>query len=189
MANCTDNGAIKLPNYDNNTQFFNDPITPLQFDNQYFKNLKKHLGLFTADESLFNDPRTIKLVEHYANNQDAFFKQFGLSLRKMGKIGVLTGTQGQIRKHCWVRNSHNADPALNPISLNFTDTTANWSHQTPIAAAAKKTKQNKTKLSPVRVHRHFKHGPQKNSHFCTCLCETGFVPIWSFHILLGEIVN
>jgi hypothetical protein len=44
-------------------------------------------------------------------------------------------------------------------------------------------------LSPVRVHRHFKHGPQKNSHFCTCLCETGFVPIWSFHILLGEIVN
>jgi peroxidase len=125
VANCTDNGAIKLPNYDNNTQLFNDPITPLQFDNQYFKNLKNNLGLFTSDESLFNDRRTIKLVEHYANNQDAFFKQFGLSLRKMGKIGVLTGTQGQIRKHCWVRNSHNADPALNPISLNFTDTTAN----------------------------------------------------------------
>jgi hypothetical protein len=89
-------------------------------------------------------------------------------------------------QHCWVRNSHNADPALNPISLNFTDTTANWSHQTPIAAAAKK--QNKTKLSPVRVDRHFKHRPKK-FHFCTCLCETGFVPIWSFHILLGEIVN
>ncbi|KAH9563689.1 hypothetical protein CY35_05G139400 [Sphagnum magellanicum] len=125
VANCTDNGAIKLPNYDNNTQFFNDPITPLQFDNQYFKNLKKNLGLFTSDESLFNDRRTIKLVEHFANNQDAFFKQFGLSLRKMGKIGVLTGTQGQIRKQCWVRNSNNADPALNPISLNFTDSTAN----------------------------------------------------------------
>ncbi len=126
VANCTDNGAIKLPNYDNNTQFFNDPITPLQFDNQYFKNLEKNLGLFTSDESLFNDPRTIKLVEHYANNQDAFFKQFGVSLRKMGKIGILTGTQGQIRKQCWVRNSHNADPALDPISLNFTDSTANW---------------------------------------------------------------
>jgi peroxidase len=125
VANCTDNGAIKLPNYDNNTQFFNDPITPLQFDNQYFKNLKNNLGLFTSDESLFHDPRTIKLVEHYANNQDAFFKQFGLSLRKMGKFGVLTGTQGQIRKHCWVRNSNNADPALNPISLNFTDSTTN----------------------------------------------------------------
>jgi peroxidase len=125
VANCTDNGAIKLPNYDNNTQFFNDPITPLQFDNQYFKNLKNNLGLFTSDESLFHDPRTIKLVEHYANNQDAFFKQFGLSLRKMGKNGVLTGTQGQIRKDCWVRNSNNADPALNPISLNFTDSTTN----------------------------------------------------------------
>ncbi len=119
MANCTDNGYLKLPNYDNNTQFFNDPVTPLQFDNQYFKNLKENLGLFTTDESLFNDERTRKLVKTFASNQDAFFKQFGISFRKMGKIGVLTGTQGQIRNQCWVRNSHNVDPALDPASLDF----------------------------------------------------------------------
>jgi len=119
VANCTDNGYLKLPNYDNNTQFFNDPITPTRFDNQYFKNLEANLGLFTSDESLFNDERTRKLVETYASNQDAFFKQFGISLRRMGKIGVLTGTQGQIRNQCWVRNSHNVDPALDPASLDF----------------------------------------------------------------------
>ncbi|CAK9214831.1 unnamed protein product [Sphagnum troendelagicum] len=119
VANCTDNGYFKLPNYDNNTQFFNDPITPTRFDNQYFKNLEANLGLFTSDESLFNDERTRKLVETYASNQDAFFKQFGISLRRMGKIGVLTGTQGQIRNQCWVRNSHNVDPALDPASLDF----------------------------------------------------------------------
>jgi peroxidase len=119
VANCTDNGYLKLPNYDNNTQFFNDPITPTRFDNQYFKNLEANLGLFTTDESLFNDERTRKLVKTFASNQDAFFKQFGISFRKMGKIGVLTGTQGQIRNQCWVRNSHNVDPALDPASLDF----------------------------------------------------------------------
>jgi peroxidase len=100
-------------------------VTPLKFDNQYFINLKNNLGLFTSDESLFNDPRTVKLVEYYASHQKAFFEQFGISLRKMGKISVLTGSQGQIRKQCWVRNSDNVDPALDPISLNFTDSTAN----------------------------------------------------------------
>ncbi|CAK9881135.1 unnamed protein product [Sphagnum jensenii] len=125
VANCTDDGSFHLPNYDNNTQFFNDPVTPLKFDNQYFINLKHNLGLFTSDESLFNDPRTVKLVEYYASHQKAFFEQFGISLRKMGKISVLTGSQGQIRKQCWVRNSDNVDPALDPISLNFTDSTAN----------------------------------------------------------------
>jgi peroxidase len=124
VANCTDNGSFHLPNYDNNTQFFNDPVTPLKFDNQYFINLKNNLGLFTSDESLFNDPRTVQLVDYYASHQKAFFEQFGISLRKMGKISVLTGSQGQIRKQCWVRNSDNVDPALDPISLNFTDSTA-----------------------------------------------------------------
>eukprot|EP00249_Psilotum_nudum_P005945 c19341_g1_i1 orf=153-1271(+) len=121
LANCTDDGSLRYPNYDNNTQFFNDPITPLVFDNQYYKNLKLGYGLFTSDVSLYNDPRTRNLVDLYAKNQSAFFHQFGISLQKMGTIGILTGTQGQIRKQCWVRNSNNADYAFNPDSLQFTD--------------------------------------------------------------------
>jgi len=31
-------------------------------------------------------------------------------MAKMGRISVLTGTMGQIRKQCWVRNS--IDPAV-----------------------------------------------------------------------------
>lgn len=116
LANCTDNGALKAPNFDPNTQFFQDPVTPLTFDNQYFKNLETGLGLFTSDKSLFYDHRTVDLVKRFAKDQKAFFEQFGISLRKMGKIGVLTGTQGQIRKQCWVRNSHNQDPAMDPTS-------------------------------------------------------------------------
>jgi peroxidase len=120
-ANCTDDGAIKPPSFDPNVQFFNDPITPLIFDNQYFKNLEAGLGLFTSDYSLYKDPRTRKLVKKYAEDQAYFFEEFGKALRKMGRNNVLTGTQGQIRKQCWVTNSNNADPAFDPISYDFTD--------------------------------------------------------------------
>ncbi len=119
LAQCTDNGTLKAPAFDTNVQIFNDPVTSLTFDNQYFKNLQMGLGLFTSDESLLTDSRTQRLVKLFAEDQDKFFKQFGVSFRKMGKINVLTGTQGQVRKQCWVRNSHNADPALDPISTNF----------------------------------------------------------------------
>ncbi|CAM6067707.1 unnamed protein product, partial [Sphagnum tenellum] len=118
LANCTDNGAIRLPNYDSNTQFFNDPVTPLKFDNQYFKNLKNKLCLFTSDMSLFNDADTRKLVEHFSSNQEAFFEQFGISLHKMGRIGVLTGTQGQIRKQLTTMRSL-LDTLRPPLEFGF----------------------------------------------------------------------
>ncbi|KAJ7528850.1 hypothetical protein O6H91_15G023100 [Diphasiastrum complanatum] len=114
LSNCTDGGVLHAPNFDSNVQFFNDQATPLIFDNQYYKDLEVKLGLFTSDKSLFNDPRTTELVKYYASNEDAFFKQFGISLRKMASTNVLTGTKGQIRKLCWVRNSGNADPAFDP---------------------------------------------------------------------------
>ncbi|CAK9260094.1 unnamed protein product [Sphagnum jensenii] len=104
LAQCTDNGTLKAPAFDANVQFFNDPVTSLTFDNQYFKNLQMGLGLFTSDESLLTDSRTQRLVKLFAEDQDKFFKQFGVSFRKMGKINVLTGTQGQVRKQCWVRS-------------------------------------------------------------------------------------
>ncbi|CAM6108507.1 unnamed protein product [Calypogeia fissa] len=120
-ANCTDDGAIKPPSFDSTKQFFQDPITPLIFDNQYFKNLGHGLGLFTSDEALFSDPRTMRLVQKYASDEPFFFQEFGIALNKMGRANVLTGTQGQIRKQCWVTNPNNADPAFDPISYDFID--------------------------------------------------------------------
>ncbi|KAL5564568.1 hypothetical protein UlMin_027732 [Ulmus minor] len=37
---------------------FNDIMTPNKFDNMYFHNLQKGLGLLKSDHSLYNDPRT-----------------------------------------------------------------------------------------------------------------------------------
>ncbi|CAM6102102.1 unnamed protein product [Calypogeia fissa] len=118
---CSDGGAIKSPPFDPYVQAFQDPITPLIFDNQYFKNIETGYGLFTSDLGLYTDPRSKELVETYANNQSYFFQEFGISLTKMGRANVLTGTQGQIRTQCWVTNPDNQDPAFDPISYSFTD--------------------------------------------------------------------
>lgn len=117
LANCTLNGALTGGAFDVDVQYFMDPITSVTFDNAYFTALLQGYGVFTTDVTLIEDNRTRPYVELFAADERAFFRQFGRSLRKMGKIGVLSGTQGQIRKQCWVRNSNNADFAFNPDPL------------------------------------------------------------------------
>lgn len=77
-----------------------DPTTPTLFDNKYYHDILQNKGLFVSDSSLLGDSRTSSFVIEYANDQQAFFTNFVNSMLKMGRIGVLTGTQGQIRRHC-----------------------------------------------------------------------------------------
>jgi len=59
----------------------------LVFDNSYFKNLQRKMGLFTSDQALFEDDLlTRKLVDKFASKQDAFFKAFVKSMIRMGNI-------------------------------------------------------------------------------------------------------
>ncbi|KAK6158753.1 hypothetical protein DH2020_006067 [Rehmannia glutinosa] len=78
----------------------NDPGTPLQFDNQYYKVLLEHKGLFQSDSALLNDARTRNRVLEFANNQDSFFERWGVSFLKLSSIGVKTGDEGEIRQSC-----------------------------------------------------------------------------------------
>ncbi|PHU29338.1 Peroxidase 15 [Capsicum chinense] len=79
-----------------------DKSTPDQFDNHYFTNLKNHQGLLQTDQELFSTSgsSTIGIVNNYANNQYKFFDDFVCSMIKLGNVGVLTGTKGEIRKDC-----------------------------------------------------------------------------------------
>ncbi|CAN4089726.1 unnamed protein product [Withania somnifera] len=79
-----------------------DKSTPDEFDNYYFTNLKNHQGLLQTDQILFSTSgsNTISLVNNYANNQHKFFDDFVCSMIKLGNIGVLTGTKGEIRRDC-----------------------------------------------------------------------------------------
>jgi peroxidase len=77
-----------------------DPITPNTFDNAYYEDLQSRKGLFTSDEVLFTDTRSRSTVNTYAQSPDAFNTAFVNAMIKLGRVGVKTGTQGQIRLDC-----------------------------------------------------------------------------------------
>nr|CAC38073.1 peroxidase1A [Medicago sativa] len=87
-----------------------DPTTPDTFDSNYYSNLQVGKGLFQSDQELFstNGSDTISIVNSFANNQTLFFENFVASMIKMGNIGVLTGSQGEIRTQCNAVNGNSS---------------------------------------------------------------------------------
>ncbi|XP_020095475.1 peroxidase 35-like [Ananas comosus] len=83
-----------------NSAVFLDPVTPGAFDNQYYKNLQQGLGLFSSDEVLYTDTRSRPLVDLWAQSSPAFEQAFVEAITKMGRIGVKTGSSGNIRQDC-----------------------------------------------------------------------------------------
>ncbi|KAF8011132.1 hypothetical protein BT93_J1679 [Corymbia citriodora subsp. variegata] len=82
-----------------------DPVTPQTFDNMYYKNLVQGMGLFTSDESLFTDSASQSTVLNFANSPGSFNQAFGTAMRKLGRVGIKTGSQGEIRRDCTAFNS------------------------------------------------------------------------------------
>ncbi|XP_010514527.1 PREDICTED: peroxidase 31 [Camelina sativa] len=79
---------------------FNDIMTPNKFDNMYYQNIPKGLGLLESDHGLYSDPRTRPFVDLYAKDQDRFFKDFARAMQKLSLFGVKTGRRGEIRRRC-----------------------------------------------------------------------------------------
>ncbi|KAI3441017.1 uncharacterized protein J3R85_002862 [Psidium guajava] len=77
-----------------------DPNTPQTFDNMYFKNLRNGMGLFTSDQVLFTDPRSKPTVNTWAGNSPAFQTAFVSAMTKLGRVGVKTVRNGNIRRDC-----------------------------------------------------------------------------------------
>lgn len=80
-----------------------DPQSSLSFDSNYFDILTENKGLFQSDAALLTNRGAAKVVQQL-RSPAAFFSEFGKSMKKMGAIGVLTGTAGEIRKQCRVVN-------------------------------------------------------------------------------------
>ncbi|KAJ3689671.1 hypothetical protein LUZ61_018835 [Rhynchospora tenuis] len=81
-----------------------DPSSPNTFDTGYFNDLVDNRGLFTSDQTLMSNESTAGQVIMYANNSDVFFSDFSNAMVKMGYMGVLTGSLGEIRTNCRVIN-------------------------------------------------------------------------------------
>ncbi|XP_028760447.1 peroxidase 10-like [Neltuma alba] len=81
-----------------------DPVTTNRFDNMYYRNLVNNSGLLQSDQALLGDNRTASLVLNYSKYPFLFLRDFAVSMEKMGRIGVLTGQEGEVRKNCRVVN-------------------------------------------------------------------------------------
>ncbi|XP_010530006.1 PREDICTED: peroxidase 65-like [Tarenaya hassleriana] len=85
---------------DDTVAAFNDVMTPGKFDNMYFKNLRRGLGLLASDHVLFKDRRTRRFVKLYAANQTVFFDDFARAMEKLGQVGVKGDGEGEVRRRC-----------------------------------------------------------------------------------------
>ncbi|XP_030441238.1 peroxidase 27-like [Syzygium oleosum] len=78
-----------------------DPGSVRTFDIKYFDLLSKRRGLLTSDSALLADSQTKAYLDlQIKTGGSTFFKDFGVSMVNMGRVGVLTGTAGEVRKVC-----------------------------------------------------------------------------------------
>lgn len=83
-----------------------DPGSFRTFDLSYYKLVLKRRGLFVSDAALTTDSRTKSVITQLVQgSSEFFFQEFAKSMEKMGRIGVKTGSTGQIRKHCAIVNT------------------------------------------------------------------------------------
>ncbi|PWA82528.1 heme peroxidase [Artemisia annua] len=79
--------------------------TPRSFDEDYYTVVLRKRGLFQSDAALLNDKQTSAYVKLQSKSFGyTFFNDFSKSMVKMGKIGVLTGFAGEIRRTCALVN-------------------------------------------------------------------------------------
>ncbi|PSS14426.1 Peroxidase [Actinidia chinensis var. chinensis] len=79
-----------------------DPGSSQKFDSSYYTVVGKRRGLFQSDAALLDDSTTRAYVQLSSNpsGSSTFLNDFEESMVKMGNIGVLTGSSGEIRKQC-----------------------------------------------------------------------------------------
>ncbi|KAL1314627.1 hypothetical protein HN51_041440 [Arachis hypogaea] len=77
-----------------------DPDSSSSFDNKYYRNLVAGKGLLRSDQVLYTDPASRSTVAEFANNADAFNEAFVAAMRKLGRVGVKIGKEGEVRRDC-----------------------------------------------------------------------------------------
>ncbi|KAF8030172.1 hypothetical protein BT93_E2568 [Corymbia citriodora subsp. variegata] len=92
---------LKCKPNDQTTLVEMDPGSVRTFDIKYFDLIPKRRVLFTSDIALLDDSQTKAYIDlQIKTGGSTFFKDFGVSMVNMGRIGVLTGTAGEVRKVC-----------------------------------------------------------------------------------------
>ena len=77
-----------------------EPSTPLRLDTVYYTQLLNGKGVLQSDQALTNDPTTSGIVETFAQNPSQWAAGFTDAMIRLGKVDVLTGREGEIRRNC-----------------------------------------------------------------------------------------
>ncbi|KAF0918969.1 hypothetical protein E2562_027515 [Oryza meyeriana var. granulata] len=79
-----------------------DPGSPYTFDLSYYRDVYSKRGLFLSDQALLDDRWTREYVERMASadSTEEYFRDYSKAMTNMGRIEVLTGDNGEIRKVC-----------------------------------------------------------------------------------------
>ncbi|XP_073005951.1 peroxidase 27-like [Typha latifolia] len=81
------------------------PGSSTSFDTKYYDLVTRRRGLFHSDEALLQDKESRDVVYSQSKAAESdFFYEFGVSMVRMGKVGVLTGSSGEIRRNCALVN-------------------------------------------------------------------------------------
>ncbi|CAL1393862.1 unnamed protein product [Linum trigynum] len=91
---------------DTTTKVEMDPGSRNKFDLGYYSLLLKKRGLFESDAALTSNSASLREVNKIGKGSVRdYFARFAKSMEKMGRIGVKTGSVGEIRKQCGLINS------------------------------------------------------------------------------------
>ncbi|KAJ6760442.1 PEROXIDASE 25-RELATED [Salix purpurea] len=74
-----------------------DTSTPTISDVSYYRDILANRGLFTSDQTLLSNTATASQVNSNSRSPLGWKRKFAAAMVKMGGIGVLTGTTGEIR--------------------------------------------------------------------------------------------
>ncbi|KAK4401914.1 Peroxidase 43 [Sesamum angolense] len=86
---------------DSNVRLPMDRGSEQTFDNQILKNIRSGFAVLQSDASLYQDKATKSVIDSYLGPRSSSFEaDFAASMVKMGRIGVLTGSRGTIRRVC-----------------------------------------------------------------------------------------
>ncbi|KAK9077456.1 hypothetical protein SSX86_005793 [Deinandra increscens subsp. villosa] len=78
-----------------------DGTTPTTFDVEYYRNLKKKMGLLSTDQLLYSDSRTRPIADALSFQSSLFSNQFSVSMVKLANIlDVKSQDSGEIRVKC-----------------------------------------------------------------------------------------
>jgi peroxidase len=79
-----------------------DSVTPGGLDSQYYRNVLNHEVLFASDAALLASDQTADMVSANAFTPGLWETKFKAAMVKMGRVGIKTSTDGEIRDKCWM---------------------------------------------------------------------------------------